>query len=51
MVNIAFGVEFFRPFFWLHKNFTWRILYPCKNSENIILRLFIYANIYPKIFN
>jgi hypothetical protein len=26
-VGIAFGVEFFRPFFWLSIPFTYRILY------------------------
>jgi hypothetical protein len=31
MVNITFGVTFFRPFIWLHKNSNWRILLFIKN--------------------
>jgi hypothetical protein len=28
-VSLAFGVEFFRPFFWLLKSNIGRILLPC----------------------
>jgi hypothetical protein len=45
IVNITFGVEFFRPFFWVLKNFIGRILYYGKNFENFLLRIFIYANL------
>jgi hypothetical protein len=36
MVNIAFGVEFFRPFFWLLQIFIRRILLLGKIFKDII---------------
>jgi hypothetical protein len=49
MVNIAFGVEFFRPFFWLLQIFIRRILFISKNIKDIIFRLFKNADIREKI--
>jgi hypothetical protein len=49
MVNIAFGVEFFRPFFWLLKIYIRRILFIGKDVKNILFRVFKNANICEKI--
>jgi hypothetical protein len=37
MVNIAFGVEFFRPFFWLLKIYIRRILFIGKDVRRYLV--------------
>jgi hypothetical protein len=49
MVNIAFGVEFFRPFFWLLQIFIRRILFVGEDVKNILFGLFKNANICEKV--
>jgi hypothetical protein len=44
-VNIAFGVEFFRPFFWLLKIPIRRILPFSSRPSHVLGWLFNYANI------
>jgi hypothetical protein len=49
-VNVGFGVDFFRPFFWLSKRTTWWVLLFEHFNENYLSRFFTNAFVCKEVF-